>query len=448
MWLKKIRKNPFKKISLTLKITLWYTTFIVLLLGTIVAGTFFVGNKIIDNASKRDLVKEVSKIAEGHEDFSSFEDGVTLSLYDEKGNLIAGTVPKNFSVTELNAGNISEYTDNQDNKYAYYDIVTDSPYLGNAKYVRGVIQISEGKTNWLIPISITLISPIVIFIIMYGGYRIINSSLKPVRDMTKTAKDISSSSDLSKRLKLNEGEDEVHQLGKVFNEMLDTLERSAANEKRFSSDVSHELRTPVSVIKAESEYALKYADSVEEAKESFEVIERHSSRMTVMINQILEISRLDSDTKIEKQKVDLSKLVEKHLSDQFKIFEMKGIELSIDIKENINVLGNEALLMRVLDNLTSNALKYADTTVKVNLFEGDSVVLEVVDDGRGIEDSEKKNIWNRFYKIDKSRTVTEDNSSGLGLSIVKKIVEIHRGEIFIFDNKPSGAKFVVNFPKC
>ena len=243
---------------------------------------------------------------------------------------------------------------------------------------------------------------------------------------------------------MEEGTDEVHKLGKVFNEMLETLENSSKRERQFSSDVSHELRTPISVIMAESNYGAKYTDSIEDAKESFEVIERQSKRMTSMINQILELARLDSRLEIPKEELNLSDRIKYTLEDYKILFDNRNIKLSLNIEENIIVNANEALIMRMIDNLLSNALKYTQTEVKVCLAKRNRIILEVADDGIGINDNEKKHIWDRFYKVDKSRTTTEDNSSGLGLSITKKVVEVHNGKIAVLDNKPKGTKFVVN----
>ena len=198
------------------------------------------------------------------------------------------------------------------------------------------------------------------------------------------------------------------------------------------------------MIMAESEYGSKYTDSIEEAKESFSAIERQSKRMTSMINQILELARLDSRLEIPKQKFQLSDKIKHTLEDYKILFDNKNIKLSTTIEENISIYANEALIMRMIDNLLSNALKYAETEVTVCLVKRNRIIFEVADDGIGINDEEKINIWNRFYKVDKSRTTTEDNSSGLGLSITKKIVELHDGKIAIIDNKPNGARFVVN----
>ena len=435
---------PFRKVSLTFKITLWYTTFIVLLIGSLIIGTFFVSDSVVESEAKKKLIDEVVEISSGADKFTPYEDGVTLSVYDKDGNLVAGSVPRNFKVNDFSLGAISEYKDVNHNKYLYYDSETSSARLGNGKYVRGIVQVTNNINGWILPIIISIGSPFIIMIIMYGGYLIIRSSLKPVRDMTKTAEAIANSNDLSKRIYIEEGNDEVHKLGKVFNEMLETLENSSKRERQFSSDVSHELRTPISVIMAESEYGSKYTDSIEEAKESFSAIERQSKRMTSMINQILELARLDSRLEIPKQKFQLSDKIKHTLEDYKILFDNKNIKLSTTIEENISIYANEALIMRMIDNLLSNALKYAETEVMVCLVKRNRIIFEVADDGIGINDEEKINIWNRFYKVDKSRTTTEDNSSGLGLSITKKIVELHDGKIAIIDNKPNGARFVVN----
>ena len=171
--------------------------------------------------------------------------------------------------------------------------------------------------------------------------------------------------------------------------MLDSLEKSSKRERQFSSDVSHELRTPISVIMAESEFGMKHIDSIEEARESFEVIERQSKRMTVMINQILELARLDSKLELSKREIKLSNILRKMLEDYTILFNNKNIKLFANIEDNIQLIANEALIMRMIDNLLSNALKYAKTEVRITLIKRKSIILEVVDDGIGISDEEK-----------------------------------------------------------
>ena len=442
--IKEIIFKPFRRITLTFKITLWYTIFIVILLTSIILGTFFVSDSVVESSGKKKLIEEVTKISNGKENFTAFEDGVTLSLYDKDGNLIAGSIPKNFDVRDFSLGVVTYYTDSNNNKYMYYDIETTSARLANGKYVRGIVQISSGQTSWYLPFAIIAGSPIIILIITYGGYLIIRNSLKPVREMIETAETISNSADLSKRITIEDGKDEVHKLALVFNEMLESLERASMRERQFSSDVSHELRTPISVIMSESEYGTKYIDTVDEAKESFAVIERQSKRMTIMINQILEMARLENRLEIPKEYFDLSSCLEETLEDYKKLFETKDIQLITNIEDNITLFGNRALLIRLIDNLVSNALKYANSKIWISIAKRNNIIIEVSDDGRGIADDEKAYIWDRFYKVDKSRSISEDNSSGLGLAISKKIVKLHGGKIVALDNKPQGAKFVIN----
>ena len=442
--IKEIIFKPFRRITLTFKITLWYTIFIVILLTSIILGTFFVSDSVVESSGKKKLIEEVTEISNGKENFTAFEDGVTLSLYDKDGNLIAGSIPKNFDVRDFSLGVVTYYTDSNNNKYMYYDIETTSARLANGKYVRGIVQISSGQTSWYLPFAIIAGSPIVILIITYGGYLIIRNSLKPVRKMIETAETISNSADLSKRITIEDGKDEVHKLALVFNEMLESLERASMRERQFSSDVSHELRTPISVIVAESEYGTKYIDTVDEAKELFAVIERQSKRMTIMINQILEMTRLDNRLEIPKEFFDLSSCLEETLEDYKKLFETKDIQLITNIEDNITLFGNRALLIRLIDNLVSNALKHANSKIWISIAKRNNIIIEVNDDGRGIADDEKAYIWDRFYKVDKSRSISEDNSSGLGLAISKKIVKLHGGKIVALDNKPQGAKFVIN----
>ena len=445
--LKKIKEiifKPFRRITLTFKITLWYTIFIVILLSSIISGAFFVSDSVVESSGKKKLIEEVTEISNGKENFTAFEDGVTLSLYDKDGNLIAGSIPKNFDVRDFSLGVVTYYTDSNNNKYMYYDIETNSEKFANGKYVRGIVQISSGQTSWYLPFAIIAGSPIIILIITYGGYLIIRSSLKPVREMIETAETISNSADLSKRITIEDGKDEVHKLALVFNEMLESLERASMRERQFSSDVSHELRTPISVIVAESEYGTKYIDTVGEAKESFAVIKRQSKRMTIMINQILEMARLGNRLEIPKEFFDLSSCLEETLEDYKKLFETKDIQLITNIEDNITLFGNQVLLIRLIDNLVSNALKYANSKIWISIAKRNNIIIEVSDDGRGIADDEKAYIWDRFYKVDKSRSISEDTSSGLGLPISKKIVELHNGKIAALDNKPQGAKFVIN----
>lgn len=448
MLLKKIKQyfsSIIRTVPITLKITLWYTSFITILLAVLAFGSFFAIEEFTTQASKNRLIEKVERYSVGKGRFSSYEEGVYYVLYDDNNSLVSGVVPQQFNVGQMNVGTITEYNSNGKN-YIYYDLKLQHSNYGEAKYVRGIIDISDVKKSLnIIPITIIAVSPFLLALITFVGYRIIKKSFRPINSIINTAKNIDESGDLSKRISIPETRDEVYKLTVVLNKMLTTLEKVYAREKKFSSDVSHELRTPTSVISAESSYALKYIDTIEEAKESFAVIDRQSAKMTNMINQILEISRLDQLEKVELEDTNISELISAMTDDYSKLLLTNNIELEKNILENITIRCNRVLITRVVDNLVLNAIKFAKSKIKISVLkENDNILFIVEDDGEGIPEEELDNIWLRFYKVDKSRTNTENQSSGLGLSIVKKIVALHYGKIKVVGNGHlGGAKFEV-----
>jgi len=163
---------------------------------------------------------------------------------------------------------------------------------------------------------------------------IIKKALRPVAKISDTATEIQKNGDFSKRIEIDDGQDEIHKMANAFNEMLNSLENFYLREKQFSSDVSHELRTPVSVILTESQYSLDYADTMEEAKDSFSVIQRQAKRMSELINQIMELSKIEKQIGTPSDKINLSETVEKILGDYKNLFVEKNIEMTKEIEEN------------------------------------------------------------------------------------------------------------------
>lgn len=291
-----------------------------------------------------------------------------------------------------------------------------------------------------------VLSPFIILIIVYGGYRITKGAFKPVREITETAYIIGKEKEFSRRISLNKNKDDIHQLAIVFNKMLDSLESSYEREKRFSSDVSHELRTPISAILFGSDYTLKYSRNLEESKESLGVIKRQSLRISIMVNQILDLASVEKLSKIEKAHLNFSRLITNLLIDYKKFIEERNIIVESYLEEDIEVNGNEILLLRVIDNLLSNAIKFTKDRIKIFLYRKDvKVVFKIQDNGEGISDKDLSKVWERFYKGDKSRTNNNDNSTGLGLSLVKAIVDKHEANIYIQKISESRVVFVVEF---
>lgn len=218
------------------------------------------------------------------------------------------------------------------------------------------------------------------------------------------------------------------------------------HEKQFSSDVSHELRTPITVILAQSDYALQYSDTFEEAKESLEVINRHAKRMTNLINQIMELSKLERQKEIEKEKINLSNIVLQLLEDYKPLLESKNLNLVYNVEKDLRIQGNKIMLERVFLNILMNAVKFTKTNIEVSLTREDkTAVLKIRDDGIGISEENKKFIWERFFQVNDSRNKEENKGSGLGLSMVKKIVDLHSATIDLESELEQGTCFTIKF---
>ena len=275
------------------------------------------------------------------------------------------------------------------------------------------------------------------------------------------------------------GKDEIHRLAVTFNSMFDRLEKSFNTERQFTSDASHELRTPVSVIKAHCEYALKYAQTPEELRESLQVIERQADRATDLLTQLLFFTRLhQSDHPVRLEKTNLSDLVE-FICEDLTILLASGKSMETDIEPGIFVLADKSLMTRLISNLIDNDYKYSgdDALVKVSLHmssaagegaetggilqssvgtsespasslssEKQYVRLSVEDNGIGISPENIEKIWARFYQEDPSRTETASSSFGLGLSMVKEIADIHGGKLEVESVPGKGSRFTLVLP--
>ena len=297
-------------------------------------------------------------------------------------------------------------------------------------------------------LTILILSPLLLIIIIYGGYKIIKKALRPVAKISDTATEIQKNGDFSKRIEIDDGQDEVHKMTNAFNEMLNSLENFYLREKQFSSDVSHELRTPVSVILTESQYSLDYADTMEEAKDSFSVIQRQAKRMSELINQIMELSKIEKQIGTPSDKINLSETVEKILGDYKNLFVEKNIEMTKEIEENISITGDKIMIERLFDNLLNNAMKFTKDKINVRLYsEDEKCVLEVEDNGIGISEQDKELIWKRFYQVNDSRNKKINKGFGLGLFLVSKIIEQHGGTIDIESILNEGTKFIAKFKR-
>ena len=168
--------------------------------------------------------------------------------------------------------------------------------------------------------------------------------------------------------------------------------------------------------------------------------------MTNLINQIMELSKLERQKEIEKERINLSNMVLQLLEDYKPLLESKNLNLVYNVEKDIRIQGNKIMLERVFLNILMNAVKFTKTNIEVSLTRDDkTAVLKIRDDGIGISEENKKFIWERFYQVNDSRNKEENKGSGLGLSMVKKIVDLHSATIDLESEIDQGTCFTIKF---
>lgn len=448
-----------RKISIIWKVTIWYTIFLCILAVMVVSFTYLVSERIINRTSRNHLVSVVENLAEEIEyddgvletdnDIDFLDNGVYVSIYDEENSLLLGMVPKNYDISNSYPLETIEKTKIMQEEWYVYEKHKELYGYGNI-IIRGMVVATTAAGNQSVSTRVLLImSPIIILIATVGGYILTKQAFRPVNEMRRTVEQISSGKDLTRRVNLGDGEDELYKLAKTFDQMFERLEDAFEREKQFTSDVSHELRTPISVILSQCEYAMEQQNG-EETSEALQSIYHQTQRMSKMIAQLLVLSRGDQGfIKLSLEEVSISELAEVIVEEAMEKAEQKNIKIYTDIEENIKMQGDETMLVRFFVNLISNAICYGkeDGWIRVVLKrENDLVTGKIEDNGIGIAAEEQEKIFRRFYQVDSSRASSEDGNLGLGLSMVHWIAKAHGGEVAVESKLGVGSIFKFYFP--
>ncbi|MBR2213699.1 MAG: HAMP domain-containing histidine kinase [Eubacterium sp.] len=411
-------------------------------------------NKKINKITKAVLIKYKDGYLRIDRGFLEEMKDVQIGLYDKDGNILYGNNPltKDKDIDFVPSFSVSRVYKQSINKTPYY--IYDRKMVGkklNGLWMRGMVPLTN-EMNQLATITKIAIMflPIVIILAILIGLFISKKLLKPVNKMEEAASNISQGSDLKKRIDIGNGTGEIYDLADDFNEMISRLDDSFEAEKRFISDASHELRTPMSVIMAQTELTLEQDRNNEEYKSAIEVINRQGGRMNTLIDTLLDYTRLEQRAdEYQMMPIDLSELVT-DLCEDMKLIKLKDITLEYDVEPDITISGHKVLLTRMLQNLIDNAYKYGNdngniwVTLKNNK---ENVILSVKDNGIGISEQGVDKIFDRFYREDSSRTHQKRMAYGygLGLSMVKKIVEMHDANIRVISEEGQGSEFRIYF---
>lgn len=496
------------KFSIKMKVTLWFTFFNVVIVGIILVLLIQGSQSNLQGEYEKRLIKSVEKAAKEVEyddgmleidiDESDYPNNMSILVYRGNGQLLYGHLPLGFpnkdlpfkdgEVQQLREGDREWYVYDEDtykskdlyeddDMYSNYENYEDKGTYNDVFWIRGILS-TDSSTIAISSIVSTafILLPVLVLLAAVGGYLVTKRAFRPINHLNREIASIDSGNDLCKRVHYKGAKDEIYALTQSFNGMIGRLEEAFSREKQFTSDASHELRTPIAVIKAACEYGLMHKGNPLEMQSALESILRQSQNMSSLVNQLLTLARADKGTiELSKDYFNLSEMVEIVLESLEEQAEEKQVKLYMNMPEEISFYGDQTLMMRLFINLVSNGIVYSDSNkyknmrgdvadrretdsiqnanqkesyVKVFLEESDHQIICIVqDNGIGIAKAHQNKIWNRFYQVDPSRSKLKSGSSGLGLAMVKWIVEIHGGMITLESEEGKGSTFRIVLPK-
>ena len=442
--------------SITLRITLWSALILIALELLTFLMFRFVSGSILEKTVRGYLLSSVNE----NTDKIKFYNADNAEGSEDTDNM---RIRYRSGWLEIDDDFLDEINDVQSALYAKYKSAPDSNwYVYDRKlsgqgledlWIRGVVTLSseEMQLHDIIRTAMFFV-PVLLLAGIIGCWMIARQALYPVRRIEKTVSEITQGKDLNRRIEVTGIDRELYDLATAFNSMFDRLEHSFETEQQFTSDASHELRTPMAVIMAQTELALEKPRTQDQYRQALEVIRRQGRQMNTLIASMLDYTRLElRPENYPLSDLDYTELVNA-LADDMSLIKYKNIVLSAQIAEGVRIQGNDFLLERAIRNLIDNAYKYGkengNILVKLCLTSENMAECQIIDDGPGIPQDEIEHIFDRFYRgaSYKSGRVP---GSGLGLSIVLKIAEIHKGTIRAESSDKageSGSTFILSIP--
>ena len=292
-------------------------------------------------------------------------------------------------------------------------------------------------TNWYITAAVTLLSGIL-------AYFVSGRALKPLRSFASQVERVQLNNLADMRID-EDAISEFRQLSRSFNQMLERLNNAFAAQRQFTGNAAHELRTPLALMQAQLElFSAEHPDVRPETAEFLTILREQTERLTQMTKTLLEMSNLQQVARNEQ--LQLAPMVEEIFTDLAPLAEKRSITL--EAEGDAALTGSDALIYRMLFNLTENAVKYnrPGGTVRVELAQGqEKCIIRVSDTGCGIPEEYQRSIFQPFFRVDKSRS-REYGGAGLGLSLVWEISNLHGGSVWVEESSDKGTTIAVGLP--
>jgi len=276
--------------------------------------------------------------------------------------------------------------------------------------------------------------------------------LKPIGQMKDLARDISEKN-LEQRLPVNEQGDEFNELALTINQMLDRLQYSFMRQRNLLFDTSHELKTPLATIRlAIGEISSSDMDSLSPSiRDNLLRLNNQVLRMERLVKALLDMSSLETLSGLDLKPVHLTELLSALIEDYQLLSDARSIMMEVNLPENLWVKGDEEKLRRAFSNLLDNAIKYNEDggqiviRAKREVTETAVIVVIIENTGPGVPEEDLPKVFDQFYRVEKSRSL-DYGGSGLGLSIVKRIIELHKGKVDIESKPGVRTRVIVRLP--
>lgn len=290
-------------------------------------------------------------------------------------------------------------------------------------------------------------SALVLLLAWWGSNWLARQALTPVEILSKTAQKISEPSSFGTRLGLDAPYDEFKRLAQAFNTMMDRIQKVVEGQRRFVADAAHEIQTPLTALKGNLEVAFRKNRNATEYRDILISNLGAVERLINLCRSLITLARLAGQETFAsvQQQVALQPLLQELIDELTVLAQDRGIMLTLDVESSVAVSGNKEQLQRVFINLLDNALRHTSSggLIAVRLrSDSGRAIIEVSDRGEGISADHLPHIFERFYRADSARS-RESGGVGLGLAIVREIVEVHDGEIVVWSETGKGTTFTI-----
>jgi two-component system, OmpR family, sensor kinase len=461
--------------GLRFKLTLLYTAiFTVFLSAFFVLAYYLLANQL--EATATDELVELATGLRGYLRFENNEPVLSFNADDPEVAYFVRIATRYYQIYDLSTGAVLAAS--PDVRFLGLEVtldelrsMTEFPVLTDVQTDKGRLRffndrvISNAGTAYLIQVGVSLepvqlalqhfirlslwLLPLGVLVAAAAGWFMTGRTLSPIKIITRAAHDIEVSH-LNRRLPILGTGDEIDELAATFNQAFSRLEKAVGEMKQFTASMAHELRTPLTALRGEAELALLHSQSIDDCKSTLANQIEQLDKLNNVIHQLLTLAQAESgELQMAREQIDVTSML-KGLVETFSLVAAeKRVSLELELIPDLTVTGDRQWLERAIINLIDNAIKYTPAGGRVSVSgrrENDKIVLEVLDNGRGISQEALPHIFERFYRADPSRS-KDIEGIGLGLSLVKWIVDQHQGTIDVRSQPDHGTRFRILLPE-